>query len=307
MSSQLALPGRITPTGLQLPAGLSYDDWLKAGVVLRTIEGAVLWWVGDWYNYGERKYGERAAQAIGGEVDLAAETVRAAGWVAGRVEIVRRRTNLSWSHHQEVAALEPKEQDRLLDRAEHESLTRAELRAAVRDLKRIALPPPPRGEYRVILADPPWDYDNSGFEQSAAQHYPTVPTGEIAALRPPAAADAVLFLWATSPLLPDAQRVMEAWGFAYKASFVWVKDRAPGIGWFVRTRHELLLVGVRGAIGHPSAQPDSIIDGKVAEHSHKPEAAYGLIESMYDGPYVELFARRARAGWHAWGNEVVAA
>ena len=41
-----------------------------------------------------------------------------------------------------------------------------------------------------------------------------------------AAPDSVLFLWATVPMLPQAIEVLVAWGFAYKSSFVWVKDRA---------------------------------------------------------------------------------
>jgi N6-adenosine-specific RNA methylase IME4 len=166
-------------------------------------------------------------------------------------------------------------------------------------------PAPPIGKYCVVYADPPWSYDNSGFDQSAAAQYPTMTTADIAALPivDIAADDCVLFLWATSPLLPEALRVMAAWGFEYKASRVWVKDRAPGIGWFVRTRHEFLLIGVRGSM-HPAEKLDSVIEAPVTRHSAKPEDVYGDIEHCYGGPRIELFARKTREGWESWGDEV---
>lgn len=163
----------------------------------------------------------------------------------------------------------------------------------------------PTGTCAVLYADPPWSYNNSGFTQSAASQYPTMSTTEIAAL--PVANlctdETVLFLWATSPLLPDALAVMAAWGFEYKASMVWDKGRAPGIGWFVQTRHELLLIGTRGGNPHPRIKPESVIAAEPGRHSEKPSCFYGIIESMYGGPYCELFARTARDGWTGWGNE----
>jgi len=165
--------------------------------------------------------------------------------------------------------------------------------------------PLPLGKYRVIYADPPWSYSNSGFSQSAASQYPTMAIEDICALPVGdlAADECVLFLWATSPLLPEALRVMAAWGFEYKASRVWVKNRAPGLGWFVNTRHEFLLIGVRGR-GHPKIKIDSVIEADVTGHSAKPHIVYEQIEQCYDGPYIELFARNTREGWHSWGNEV---
>jgi N6-adenosine-specific RNA methylase IME4 len=74
----------------------------------------------------------------------------------------------------------------------------------------------------------------------------------------------------------------------------------------VRNQHELLLIGVRGNMRSPAegARPPSIIDAPRREHSQKPEEAYQLIERMYpDLPKCELFARNARAGWVAWGNQ----
>lgn len=171
-----------------------------------------------------------------------------------------------------------------------------------------AAPPIPAGTFRVIYADPPWSYSNSGFEQSAASQYDTMTTEAISAMKIPAAPDSVLFLWATVPLLPDALAVMAAWGFTYKSGFVWVKNRGPGIGWFLTTKHEHLLIGVRGEVGHPTAKPDSVVQLPATQHSRKPDEFYGLIEGMYGNAqadtHIELFARRKRDGWTSWGNEV---
>ena len=124
---------------------------------------------------------------------------------------------------------------------------------------------------------------------------------------PKLGADAALFLWVTSPLLPDGVRVMEAWGFAYKASMIWQKDKAPGLGWFLNTKHELLLIGTRGE-AQPNAKLDSVFDAPVGKHSAKPGVVYEFIEQMYDAPYCELFLRgKPRDGWAGWGNEVDAA
>lgn len=166
--------------------------------------------------------------------------------------------------------------------------------------------PIPTGRFRVVYADPPWAYDNSGFTSSAEQHYPTMPADKIAALPVQDLCDesAVLFLWATSPLLPEALMVMDAWGFTYKASMVWDKQRAPGLGWWLKTRHELLLIGAKAATPQPRVKQDSIISIASTQHSAKPEEFATMIEQMFDGPYIELFARRARRGWEVWGNEV---
>lgn len=164
------------------------------------------------------------------------------------------------------------------------------------------------GEYRVIYADPPWQFSNSGFDQSAAAHYPTMATNEICDMPIdkliPASEGSVLFLWATNAMLEDAFQVVAAWGFEYKTNLVWVKDKAPGMGWFVKNRHELLLLATNSPGLHPQEKPFSIIEAPVTKHSKKPDCVYEMIERMYDGPYIELFARMRREGWDSWGNEL---
>lgn len=176
----------------------------------------------------------------------------------------------------------------------------------------------PEGQFRVILADPPWAYDNSGFEQSAADHYETFPADVIAAkwrdeVRAASTDESVLALWVTSPLLPAGLHVMTEWGFEYVASFVWAKDKAPGIGWWANTKHEILLLGRKASSPHPAIKPDTVIAATVGTHSNKPEAFYELIEAMYpvdvERPvHLELFSRVERPGWRRglYNQEVAA-
>ena len=101
-------------------------------------------------------------------------------------------------------------------------------------------------------------------------------------------------------------RVMAAWGFEYKTEFVWVKN-ALGPGYWNRNRHEVLMVGTRGSIPAPSPgdQPDSVIEGAVAEHSVKPPRFAEIIKDMFpSAKRLEMFARRRRPAWDVWGNEV---
>jgi N6-adenosine-specific RNA methylase IME4 len=197
------------------------------------------------------------------------------------------------------------------------SLAKAMQQARREQQEAMPTPPLPGGKYRVLYADPPWTYGNSGFDQSAAAHYPTLSVAQLCGQEPlpnglnlqqivsdACTAETVLFLWATSPLLPEALQVMSAWEFTYKANMVWDKERAPGIGWFLATQHEHLLIGVRSATPHPAWKPASVLRAAPGPHSKKPDEMYSVIERMYAGPYLELFARQERNGWEVWGNEV---
>ncbi len=162
--------------------------------------------------------------------------------------------------------------------------------------------------YPVIYADPPWRYEHVETENRAIEnHYPTMDLDAICAL--PVASmvtdDAILFLWATSPKLAEAMRVIEAWGFTYRTCAVWVKDKI-GMGYYYRQRHELLLVATRGhvPVPAPANRPDSVIEAPLGKHSAKPLLAAEQIERMYpELPRIELFCRSSRPGWAVWGNQ----
>ena len=125
---------QLNKNGLVAIGTPTFEQWTKCGEFLKSANGAVHFWIGDWLNYGEKKYGETYAQAID-QTSYEYGTLLNDKYVASRVEISRRRDNLSFSHHQEVAALSPEEQTELLDLAEEKSLPRAEFRKTVHDYK----------------------------------------------------------------------------------------------------------------------------------------------------------------------------
>jgi Thioredoxin len=128
-----------TPVGLSLPASLSFERWQALGRRIGSITNASSWWLGDWAFYGQGSYGEKYKQAI--EVTgLDHQTLRNYAWVAGRFDLSRRRDNLSFAHHAEVAALLDEEQDEWLDLAERSRWSRNELRARLRKEKPARIP-----------------------------------------------------------------------------------------------------------------------------------------------------------------------
>jgi N6-adenosine-specific RNA methylase IME4/ParB-like chromosome segregation protein Spo0J len=170
----------------------------------------------------------------------------------------------------------------------------------------------PAGKRRwpVILVDPPWDFEVYAPDKQIshpAYHYPVMSLDAICALplAELAADDCVLFLWTTVPLCEKTFEVLSAWGFEYKSGLVWDKE-IPGLGYWVRAQHEILLLATRGNPPLPVTEnvPVSVIRERRREHSRKPEASYALIERMFPNlPKLELFARQMRPGWDVWGNE----
>jgi N6-adenosine-specific RNA methylase IME4/ParB-like chromosome segregation protein Spo0J len=190
--------------------------------------------------------------------------------------------------------------------------TKKDIRSIIREVnnaeKNRNVKPLPEGKFSIIYADPPWEYEHSvSAGREIENHYPTLELEKIKAIKIPADDDALLFLWAPAPKLEEALEVMKAWGFSYRTCMVWVKDKI-GMGYYVRVKHELLLIGVRSdGIGTPLPEnrPESVVFAERAEHSEKPDIFYEIIEKMYPKhSKIELFARSKRGGWEAWGNEV---
>lgn len=182
----------------------------------------------------------------------------------------------------------------------------------------------PRGHFGAILADPPWGFKVwSGPEKKVASRgtvapYHTMEMDDIAALpvADVAAPDCVLFLWFVWPTLPEALRVIDAWGFKYKTcAFSWMKadpyrlfaDEPSihmGLGYWTRANTEACLLATRGK---PRRRNNSVRQGIIEpkrQHSRKPSEIHERIERLVAGPYLELFARQTRPGWTCWGNEV---
>ena len=169
----------------------------------------------------------------------------------------------------------------------------------------------PNNTYRIIYADPPWKYSDKkeyAPQGAAENHYPTMSILELCEMKlPKTENNAVLFLWVTSPLLEDSFKIINAWGFNYKTSFVWDKIK-HNMGHYNSVRHEFLLIATKG-----SCLPDTkkLFDSvqsieRTDKHSEKPEEFRKIIDTLYpQGKRIELFARKNNIkNWDLYGNEI---
>lgn len=179
--------------------------------------------------------------------------------------------------------------------------------------------------YRCIAVDPPWPQKGGGPAlgrelwldsngPSKPMPYRTMTVDEIAALpvgRLAHSEGAHLYLWATNRFLPDAYRVLAAWGFAYSTTLVWAKTpMGGGLGGAYGISTEFILYARRGAVRTQSRVVGTwhrwkrpYCERGKPQHSAKPADFYSMVEQVSPGPYVELFARQARPGWDAWGDQ----
>ncbi len=174
--------------------------------------------------------------------------------------------------------------------------------------------PFPNKKYKCIVADPPWTYNNvntgGSLNSGSRAKYPTLSLAEICLLDIKSISDndSVLFLWATTPLLPDAFSVMKMWEYTYKTTIYWRKIMSLGMGYWFRGQIELCLVGIHGKVKAFRCQKPNFIQCKVRKHSQKPEEFFQLIEPICEqhnlNPKIELFAREKRGGWDSWGIDV---
>lgn len=172
--------------------------------------------------------------------------------------------------------------------------------------------------FATILADPPWRFTNRtgkvAPEHTRLARYNTMTLEEIMAL--PISQIVLpashLYLWVPNALLAEGLAVMRQWGFTYKTNLVWYKTRKDGgpdgrgVGFYFRNVTELILFGVRGSLRTlaPGRRQVNLFQTRKREHSRKPDELYDIIEQCSQGPYLELFARHAREGWHQWGDEL---
>jgi len=118
---------------LVLDPNTTYEEWVAVGKKLVDTTQNIMWWLGDWWNFGEHKYGEMASQAL--ELGIAYQTFSNAAYVASRIEPARRLPDVSWSHHKEVAPLEPQKQDALLNDSSVRGYTVRNLKAEIKKMK----------------------------------------------------------------------------------------------------------------------------------------------------------------------------
>lgn len=187
--------------------------------------------------------------------------------------------------------------------------------------------------YRCIVADPPWPIGRTGLgfgrngnskrwepgpTRTTDVPYKTMALDEIAALpvREFAGRDAHLYLWTTQRFLWDAPAICKAWGFKPAATLVWCKEpRGFNMGGTYASTTEFCIFARRGSCPAKTrvqrqwftwARPGGTTgygQKLTAPHSAKPEAFLDMVEQVSPGPYLEMFARRARFGWDYWGDQ----
>ena len=174
-------------------------------------------------------------------------------------------------------------------------------------------------KFKIIYADPPWGYANKPSKNGtsrgfAGNHYPLMNLEELKRLPVSDIAedDAVLFMWATFPMMQDAIETIKAWGFNYRTcAFVWVKKTKKGgnfwgCGYYTRSNAEVCLLATRGkTMTRLSHSVHQVVETIPEKHSKKPdEVRKRIVELFGDLPRIELFAREKAQGWEAWGNEI---
>ena len=178
----------------------------------------------------------------------------------------------------------------------------------------------PREHYGVIYIDPPWQFlcwSEKGTGRSAERHYRTMSFEQLAAfpIMDLAAPRCALFLWVVRNHLDTAVRLIEAWGFTLKTTaFVWAKTCSARPDRFrighgktgTRSGSEQCWIAIRGRKNpkRKSAAVRELIVAPIGRHSEKPAEVRDRIEQLFDGPYLELFARQAAPHWDAWGDQI---
>lgn len=175
--------------------------------------------------------------------------------------------------------------------------------------------------YRTIVIDPPWPIDMTGKRsfrhtttdawkghETISLPYPTMTLEQITHLpiRTLLERDAHIYLWTINHFIRESYDVAMAWGVRPVQLLTWCK-RPMGLGLggtFVST-NEYILFCKRGHLKALQRIDTSWwLWKRQRRHSQKPEEFQSMIETVSAGPYLELFARRKRAGWSVWGNEV---
>lgn len=324
-------PYRTTFVGTEILRASTKDEWINYGEILKRVDEAKQWAIGDWLKDGKRHYGDGLYHKAEKIIGIEQSYLRNLKALSVLFELYNRLYNCSWRHYQEVASIkktkekksgklelskEPdieKMQD-FLKKAEKANLSVRELGEIVKRYKRqqdekIRLANAPE-KYSIFYADPPWKYTDELIKGygAAVHHYPPMSIQELCELpiKAKASDKAALFLWVTSPILEECFEVIKAWGFEYKASFIWDKKK-HNYGHYNSVRHEFLLVCTKGSyLPESNELIDSVLSiERTGEHSEKPKDFRILIEKMYPtSKKIELFGRKKYPGWDFFGDEI---
>lgn len=177
-------------------------------------------------------------------------------------------------------------------------------------------PPLPKGVYRTVVADPPWQLDTGpdsfgtvgerghdalAYEQMSVERIKALPVVERVA------DDAHLYLWTTNRYVEQAYEVARAWGFKPSVLLVWAKTpRGVGLGDAFKLTTEFIVYARRGSLKENTISETTWFNWPRGKHSTKPDEFYELVERISPAngtDRLEMFARRPRDGWVTWGDE----
>lgn len=220
------------------------------------------------------------------------------------------------THAVEIARHSPRESwQEWVESCEKNQWTVAQLRSVLLAAKAArtteqAAETAPAGKYSTIVVDPPWSYSNKSGRHGSSSNAAyiqdrTMTLDEVALfdLKRWVGEQCHLYLWVTDAYIGHVYNITEAWGFEPKATLVWVKDRF-GMGNYYRHQHELCVFAVKGKMRLSRMNASTVFNAPITKHSEKPDVFYGLVESCSPGPYLDVFARKKRAGWDVFGDEI---
>lgn len=174
-------------------------------------------------------------------------------------------------------------------------------------------------KYDLIYTDPPWPQRKGNIRkcrpnQGRQLDYPTMSVDACFKTQDPfferTNEKHNIFIWTTDRFLLETSVLMEERGYKLHARFIWDKENGIAPAFTVRFSHEYLLWFYRpNKILMPRRECfgkyTTVMREPASYHSRKPVCAYEMLEDMFHGAEkIELFARRQRAGWDCWGNEV---
>ncbi len=262
----------------------------------------------------------KAEEALTAEVKAKQEAEKAAKKVAQKAERERRKREREEKAKEKAEKMSLEEIEAIADKVAetdpgrayqlNQKLTR-HLNRKERNIKKqqgIESLSLPANKYRTIVIDPPWRIDKISREERMNQFdldYPTMTLDQIMSLPIPdlASEDGChIYLWATHKHLPDAFDILETWGAKYQCLLTWVKNVGmTPFSWMYSTEHclfarignlDLLKMGKR-----------LDFNGKVREHSRKPDEFYDRVKEVSPEPRIDMFGREKHDGFEVWGNE----
>ncbi len=185
---------------------------------------------------------------------------------------------------------------------------REEYEARMKKLEeRIRQLEPPKRRYSTIVMDVPWDYGRGSpngdvWQGRVIGDYPTMSIEEIKNIKLPAEDDCVLWFWTTNAFLRVSFDIIEAYGFEYKTTLTWGKDKL-GVGAYLQGQTEHCLLAFKGKpLFKGWTGASTLLLAKNRGHSRKPDEFYKLVDRTCSGPKLDYFGGKVRPGWDIYGT-----